>query len=89
MLKCNDNSIYTGISNNLNRRLDTHAKGNGSKYVRARLPFKLIYIEECPSRSKAIKREIEIKKLDKKIKKLLVKLYKKKEFSWAFLNLFL
>ena len=45
MLKCNDSSIYTGISNNLNRRLDTHAKGNGSKYVRARLPFKLIYTE--------------------------------------------
>jgi len=68
MLKCNDSSIYTGISNNLNRRLDTHAKGNGSKYVRARLPFKLIYTEKCLSRSKAIKREIEIKKLDKKNK---------------------
>ena len=57
MVKCNDSSIYTGISNNLNRRLDTHAKGNGSKYVRARLPFKLIYTEKCLSRSKAIKRE--------------------------------
>ena len=59
MVKCNDSSIYTGISNNLNRRLDAHAKGNGSKYVRARLPFKLIYIEKCLSRSKAIKREYE------------------------------
>ena len=78
MLKCNDSSIYTGISNNLNRRLDTHAKGNGSKYVRARLPFKLIYTEDCISRSKAIKREIEIKKLDKKNKELLVKSYNKK-----------
>ena len=79
MLKCNDSSIYTGISNNLNRRLDIHAKGNGSKYVRARLPFKLIYTEECLNRSKAIKREIEIKKLDKKNKELLVKLYYKKK----------
>ena len=47
MLKCNDSSIYTGISNNLNRRLDTHAKGNGSKYVRARLPFKLITLRSA------------------------------------------
>ena len=77
MVKCNDGSIYTGISNNLKKRLDTHAKGNGSKYVRTRLPFKLIYTEECLSRSNAIKREIEIKKLDKKNKELLVKLYNK------------
>ena len=82
MLKCNDNSIYTGISNNLTQRLNTHAKGNGSKYVRSRLPFKLVYTEKCQNRSKAIKREIEIKKLEKKNKELLVKLYnKKKEFS--------
>ena len=79
MVKCNDGSIYTGISNNLNRRLDTHANGNGSKYVRARLPFKLIYAEECLSKSKAIKREMEIKKLNKKNKELLVKLYKIQE----------
>ena len=78
MVKCNDSSIYTGISNNLNNRLDTHAKGNGSKYVRASLPFNLIYTEDCISRSKAIKREIEIKKLDKKNKELLVKSYNKK-----------
>ena len=75
MVKCNDGSIYTGISNNLKKRLETHAKGNGSKYVRARLPFRLIYTEECLNRSKAIKREIEIKKLAKKNKELLVKLY--------------
>ena len=82
MVKCDDSTIYTGISNNLKKRLDTHKKGNGSKYVRARLPFKLIYTEECQSRSIAIKREIEIKKLDKKNKELLVKLYnEKKELS--------
>ena len=82
MVKCKDSSIYTGISNNLKKRLDTHKKGNGSKYVRARLPFKLIYTEDCQSRKKATKREIEIKKLDKKNKELLVKLYnEKKELS--------
>ena len=79
MVECNDSSIYTGICNNLNRRLDTHAKGKGSKYVRTRLPFKLIYTEKCLSRSKALKREIEIKKLNKKNKELLVKYIIKKE----------
>ena len=79
MIKCDDNTIYTGISNNLKKRLNTHANGFGSKYVRARLPFRLIYKEECQSRSNAIKREIEIKKLNKKNKELLVELYTKKE----------
>ena len=78
MVKCNDNSIYTGISNDLTKRLETHANGNGSKYIRTRLPFKLIYTEECQNRSIALKREIEIKKLSKKNKELLVKLYNKK-----------
>ena len=59
MVKCNDSSIYTGISNNLKQRLNTHAKGNGSKYGRARLPFKLVYTEEYQNRSQANKREIE------------------------------
>ena len=90
MVKCNDDSIYTGISNDLKKRLDTHSKGNGSKYVSSRLPFKLIYIEECQSRSNALKREIEIKKLNKKNKELLVKFYNiGKELSWVFPNLFL
>ena len=79
MVKCNDNSIYTGISNDLKKRLNAHAKGNGSKYIRTRLPFKLVYIEECQSRSNALKREIEIKKLTKKKKELLVQLYNKKK----------
>jgi len=79
MVRCNDNSIYTGISNDLKKRLETHAKGNGSKYVKTRLPFKLIYIEECQSRSNALKREIKIKKLNKKNKELLAKLYNKKK----------
>ena len=84
MVKCNDSSIYTGISNNLNKRLDTHAKGKVSKYIRARLPFKLIYTEVCLNRSKAIKREIEIKKLDKKNKETLVKLYKERSYNEYF-----
>tara|TARA_B100000963_G_C22447779_1_gene589627 strand:- start:548 stop:835 length:288 start_codon:yes stop_codon:yes gene_type:complete len=79
MVKCNDNSIYTGISNDLKKRLENHAKGKGSKYIRTRLPFKLIYEEECQSRSNALKREIEIKKLTKKNKELLAQLNNKKK----------
>ena len=79
MVRCSDNSIYTGISNNLRKRLEVHSTGNGSKYIRTRLPFKLIYEEECLGRSNALRREIEIKKLTKKNKELLVKLYNKKK----------
>jgi putative endonuclease len=61
VLLCADNTLYTGITNNLEKRLANHLTKLGSKYVRARLPFKLIYSETCGSRSEASKRELEIK----------------------------
>ena len=61
MLRCRDNSVYTGITNNLNKRIEAHMSGNGSKYLRGRLPVKLIYKENFLNRSDASKREIEIK----------------------------
>ena len=73
MLRCRDNSIYTGITNNLEKRIGTHKSGNGSKYVRGRLPVELIYKEDFSNRSSASKREIELKKLKKKEKELLIK----------------
>ena len=73
MLRCKDNSIYTGITNNLDNRIETHMSGNGSKYLRGRLPVELIYKEKFSSRSRASKREIEVKKLNKKEKELLIK----------------
>ena len=72
MLRCRDNSVYTGITNNLNKRIEAHMSGNGSKYLRGRLPVKLIYKENFLNRSHASKREIEIKKLQKKEKELLI-----------------
>ena len=77
MLRCKDNSIYTGITNNLDNRIETHMSGNGSKYLRGRLPVELIYKEDFSSRSSASKREIEVKKLNKKEKELLIKYAKK------------
>ena len=72
ILKCSDGSFYTGITNNLKKRLETHISGNGSKYLRGRLPIKLIYKESLANRSQASKREIEIKKLNKKEKQLII-----------------
>ena len=73
MLRCRDSSIYTGITNNLDNRIETHMSGNGSKYLRGRLPVELIYKEDFLNRSSASKREIELKKLKKKEKELLIK----------------
>ena len=73
MLRCRDSSVYTGITNNLNKRIEAHMSGNGSKYLRGRLPVKLIYKENFLNRSNASKREIEIKKFNKKQKELLIK----------------
>lgn len=68
ILQCKDGSFYTGITNNIEKRLYTHSVGKGSKYVRARLPFKLIYQEECLTKSSAMKREFEIKQMSRKAK---------------------
>ena len=72
MLRCKDNSIYTGITNDLKKRIEAHLSGNGSKYLRGKLPLKLVYKERFQDRSTANKRAIEIKKLNKKEKELLI-----------------
>ena len=74
MLECSDNSIYTGITNNLENRLKKHQSGDGAKYLRGRLPIKLVYKENFINRSEATKREIYIKKMSKKEKKYLINL---------------
>jgi len=75
ILLCSDKSLYTGITNDLGKRMAAHREGKGSKYVRSRLPFKLIYTEEHSDKSSAAKREMEIKSWDrgKKIKELELK----------------
>ena len=73
ILKCKDGSFYTGITNNLKKRLVNHKNGTGSKYVRSRLPFELVYSEEIESKSEALKRELKIKSLSRKEKMRLMK----------------
>jgi len=63
ILKCRDNSLYTGISNDVKKRMETHMKGKGSKYVRTRRPFRLVHLEEYETKSQALKREYEIKQM--------------------------
>jgi putative endonuclease len=70
ILQCSDNSLYTGFTTDLKRRVEDHNNGKGSKYVRSKLPVKLIYSEEYSSKSEALKRERQIKgwKRDKKVR---------------------
>ena len=72
ILECADKSLYTGITTNLNRRLDEHRTGHGAKYTKGRGPFKLVYYENYRGRSKASKREIEIKTFNKAKKLSLI-----------------
>ena len=73
LLRCSDDSLYCGITNNLLNRLNTHNRGKGSKYTRSRLPVRVVWHEEANSKSLALKREAFIKKLSKKSKELIVK----------------
>ena len=74
MLRCADDTIYTGVAKDVQRRLLEHNEDNvkGAKYTRARRPVKLVYSELCDSRSSACKRESEIKKLSRVEKLLLI-----------------
>jgi len=72
VLRCGDGSLYTGITNDLPRRLKTHAAGKASRYTRSRLPVRLAYTEPQPSKSRALKREAAIKKLSRRQKDDLI-----------------
>lgn len=72
MLKCADGSLYTGVSNDLARRVETHNSGKGAKYTRSRLPVKLVYSETAPDRGTALKKEIIMKQLSRDEKLELV-----------------
>lgn len=73
ILKCNDNTLYTGAAKNISEREKVHNNGKGSKYTRARLPVKVVYAQKCKNWSDALKRELEIKKLNRTEKISLIK----------------
>ncbi|MDD3853604.1 MAG: GIY-YIG nuclease family protein [Syntrophomonadaceae bacterium] len=75
ILRCNDNTYYTGYTTELSRRLDEHNKGIASRYTRGRRPVEMVYSEELSTKSLALKREIEIKKLKRHQKEKLISSY--------------
>lgn len=74
ILECSDNSLYTGYTNNIEKRVKTHNEKKGAKYTRGRTPVVLKYFEEYSTKSEALKRECAIKKLSRDDK---LKLFKK------------
>jgi predicted GIY-YIG superfamily endonuclease len=72
ILHCSDGSLYTGVTNDLPKRLKAHAAGRASKYTRSRLPIRLAYSEPQKSKSEAMKREAAIKRLTRPAKLRLI-----------------
>ena len=68
ILRCGDGSLYTGITTDVEKRLEAHRSGKGAKYTRGRGPLELVYREECGDHSEALKRELEIKALSREEK---------------------
>lgn len=77
ILRCKDDSLYTGWCMDLEKRIALHNSGKGAKYTRSKRPCKLVYYEEIDNKSEALKREIAIKKLTKAKKEDLVRSFSK------------
>ncbi|USF25815.1 hypothetical protein N510_000731 [Firmicutes bacterium ASF500] len=73
ILRCGDGTLYTGITDNIPRRLAAHQAGRGAKYTRGRGPLELVYQEEAPDKPAALRREIEIKRFKRTEKERLIK----------------
>ena len=74
ILRCGDGSLYTGITTDVQKRLEAHRSGKGAKYTRGRGPLELVYREECGDHSAALKRELEIKALSREEKQKLIQI---------------
>lgn len=71
-LRCNDNSLYCGITNDIEKRIKVHNMGKGAKYTRNKLPVKLVYIQKVDNKSEALKLEYKLKKLTKRDKEKMI-----------------
>jgi len=72
IIECSDGSFYTGVTNDIERRLGEHNAGKASKYTRTRLPVELRYTENCADRAAALARECQVKRLSRKEKERLI-----------------
>jgi predicted GIY-YIG superfamily endonuclease len=75
--KCRDGKLYTGISNDVDKRIAAHNKGKGCRFTRYRYPLQLLYKEECGSKSNARKRELGIQGFTRKKKIELIEKFEK------------
>lgn len=77
ILRCGDGSLYTGYTDDPLRREAVHNSGKGAKYTRSRLPVKLVYTESFETKSEALHRESQIKRLSRSQKLILINQYEK------------
>jgi len=73
IIECKDSKLYTGITNNLDKRIKAHNCGNGGRFTKYRAPVELLYSEDCLNRPAALKREVQIKRLERIEKLALIK----------------
>ncbi len=74
ILQCEDDSLYTGITNDLEKRFALHKAGKASRYTRAHKAVKIVYTQKCRTKGRALKREWEIKQLPRSKKLVLCNL---------------
>ena len=72
ILRCGDGTLYTGITTDVEKRLEMHRSGKGAKYTRGKAPLELVYREQCGGHSEALKREAAVKKLTRQQKLALI-----------------
>lgn len=73
ILTCADGTLYTGITDDLSRRVAAHNAGKGAKYTRGRVPVVPVYTEHCPDKSSALRREAAIKAMSREKKLALIR----------------
>ena len=73
ILNCADGTLYTGITNDLDRRIKAHNAGTASKYTRVRRPVSIVYSEEVETKGDALRRELQIKRLTRSGKMAIIK----------------
>lgn len=76
IVRCKDNTLYCGYTNNITNRINNHNSGRGAKYTKTRLPVVLLYVEYFDTKSEAMKREYQIKKMSRGEKLKLIDLFR-------------
>lgn len=75
ILRCRDDTLYTGITTDVEKRLEAHSSGRGAKYTRGRGPLELVYRETCGTHSDALKRELAVKRMTRAEKQALIRTF--------------